>query len=139
MKIFSTIILLVTITALYGCHAYPVFTSGSIEAVNDNLGIKLVFSDHDRRLINRYYHDGKRKKLPPGLAKKKRLPPGLEKQIRRNGKLPPGLEREALPYELERSLDSLGGNYLRIRVGADIVLMDARTRIIFDVIKDVPF
>jgi len=136
MKIFFTIILLITIAGTYGCHAYPEFTSGSIEVANNDLGIKLVFSDHDRRLIQEYYGNTKRKKLPPGLAKKEHLPPGLQKQIRKNGKLPPGLEGGALPYELERNLASLPGNYLRIRVGTDIVLMDGQTRLILDVVKD---
>jgi len=138
MKSFITIILALTITGTYGCHAYPVFTSGSIEAGNRNLGIKLVFSDHDRQMIQEYYGNSKRKKLPPGLAKKKHLPPGLQNHIRKNGKLPPGLEGGNLPYELERNLASLPGNYLRIRIGTDIVLMDGRTRLILDVIKDVP-
>jgi hypothetical protein len=138
MKIFFTIILVITITGTYGCNAYPEFTSGSIEVASSDLGIKLVFSGHDRRLIQEYYGNTKRKKLPPGLAKKEHLPPGLQNHIRKNGKLPPGLEGGALPYELERNLASLPGNYLRIRVGTDIVLMDGRTRLILDVIKDVP-
>jgi hypothetical protein len=141
MKIFITIIFALTITGIVGCksYPYPVSTSGSVLVANDNMSIKVVFSDHDRRLIHQYYDNGKRKKLPPGLAKKKHLPPGLQKQIRRNGSLPPGLEGGNLPYELERNLASLSGGYLRVRVGADIVLMDAQTRIILDVIKDVPF
>ena len=138
MKIFFNIIMVLTIIGVNGCHSNPVFTSGSIEAGNRNLGIKLVFSDHDRRLIHEYYANSRRKKLPPGLAKKQQLPPGLQNHIRKNGKLPPGLEGGDLPYELERNLASLPGNYLRIRVGTDIVLMDGRTRLILDVIKDLP-
>jgi hypothetical protein len=139
MKSFSTIIIVATIFIINGCQSYPGSTSGSIEAVNDNVRIKVVFSDHDRRLIHQYYNDGKRKKLPPGLAKKKQLPPGLQKQVRKNGSLPPGLESSYLPHDLERNLKSLPGGYLRLRVGTDIVLMDATTRIILDVIKDIPF
>ena len=138
MKIFIPIILVLTVAGTYGCETYPVFTSGSIEAKSSNLGIKLIFSDYDRHLIHEYYGNTKRKKIPPGLAKKKHLPPGLQKQIRKNGKLPPGLEGGNLPYELERKLTSLPENYLRIRVGTDIVLMDGRTRLILDVINEVP-
>jgi len=138
MKVLFTTILVITITGTYGCHANPEFSSGSIEVANSDLGIKLVFSDHDRRLIQEYYGNTKRKKLPPGLAKKEHLPPGLKNHIRKNGKLPPGLEGGALPYELERNLASLPGKYLRIRVGTDIVLMDGQTRLILDVIKDLP-
>ncbi len=138
MKKSIAILFILTITGIVGCQSYPVSTSGSVLVANENMSIKVVFSDHDRRLINQYYDNGKRKKLPPGLAKKKHLPPGLQKQIRRNGSLPPGLEGGSLPYELERNLAPLAGGYLRIRVGTDIVLMDSQTRVILDVIKDVP-
>lgn len=139
MKILPPIILVLVVTGIYGCHSYPVFKSASIEAANENVRIKVAFSDYDRRQIYRYYHDGKREKLPPGLAKKRQLPPGLQKQIRKRGSLPPGLDRQQLPRDLERNLAPLGGGYLRFRVGTDIVLMDGETRVILDVIKDVPF
>jgi hypothetical protein len=138
MKIIFKIIFALSITVIFGCHSNSVFTSGSIEAENQNVRIKVGFSDYDRRLIHQYYHEGKRKKLPPGLAKKNKLPPGLQKQVRKNGSLPPGLERGDLPYELERNLAPLPEGYLRFKVGTDIVLMDGQTRIVLDVIKDLP-
>jgi len=139
VKISIAILFILAITGTAGCQSYPVSTSGSVLVANDHVSIKVVFSDHDRRLIHQYYDNGKRKKLPPGLAKKKHLPPGLQKQIRKNGSLPPGLEGGHLPHELERNLVPLSGGYLRLRVGTDIVLMDGQTRIILDVIKNVAF
>lgn len=99
--------------------------------------IEIRFSNYDRELINQYYSYGKQKGLPPGLAKKGKLPPGLQKQIVRNGQLPPGLQAKYLPYELERRLPRLSQNYVRLRVGTEIVLMDIPTKIILDVIKDI--
>ena len=138
MKILFQMLIMLAVAGIYGCHSNSVFTSGSIEAVNKNVSLKIGFSDYDRRQIYQYYNSGNRKKLPPGLAKKKQLPPGLQKQVRERGKLPPGLERQRLPPDLERNLATLPDGYLRFRVGTDIVLMDGRTRVILDVIKDLP-
>ena len=100
--------------------------------------IEVRFSNYDREMIQRYYYGyGKRKGLPSGLAKKGKLPPGLQKQIARNGQLPPGLQAKYLPYDLEKRLDRLPRNYVRLRIGTDIVLMDIPTRVILDVIKDI--
>lgn len=95
-----------------------------------------IFTDDDRRLIHDYYHGNKRKKMPPGLAKKKRLPPGLRKQLHRKGTLPPGLQGRGLPHELESRLSHLHGDFVRLIVGTDLVLMNRRTRVIVDIIKD---
>ncbi len=108
----------------------------------DNTRVAVVFGDDDRRIIHDYYHryrDRHRhgRGLPPGLAKREHLPPGLARQVRRNGTLPPGLERRSLPHDLERRLRPLPAGYVRIQVGGDIVLMNERTRVMVDVIKDI--
>jgi len=110
--------------------------SGSVVYRDDQTQIAVVFSNHDRGVIRDYYrrHESH---LPPGLAKKSELPPGLRKQVERNGHLPPGLEGERLPHDLERHLEELRDDYVRIRVGADIVLMNGKTRLIVDIVKDV--
>jgi len=122
----------------FGARAYPDqetrWSDGRYAA-----RISITFSDYDRQLVHQYYGHGKRKKIPPGLAKKKSLPPGLQKQIKRNGKLPPGLEARYLPYDLERRLGRLPGEYARIRVGTDIILIDIPTKLILDVISGVAF
>ena len=139
MKILSAIVCALILTAVYGCQSYPTRTSGSIEVSDDNTHVKVIFTDHDRKLIHQYYNHGKRKKTPPGLAKKEHLPPGLRKQIKKHGKLPPGLEGRYLPHDLEQKLHRLPKGYVRIRVGTDIVLMETPTRIILDVITDVAY
>lgn len=132
---------------LAGCVAAPAHTSGRVVVQDQNTRVEVVFNDHDRRLIHHYYQEryrhqyqnGRGKKgLPPGLAKREQLPPGLRKQIVRNGHLPPGLETRALPHELERQLSALPEGYVRLRIGSDIVLMDGRSRVILDVVKDIP-
>ncbi len=72
--------------------------------------------------------------MPPGLAKRGgNLPPGLAKR----DTLPPGLEGRALPADLEAQLTPLPNTYVRMRIGADLVLLDRNTRIVFDIIYDI--
>lgn len=121
--------------------------SGRVTVGDERAQLKIEFSSDDRRHIHNYYYreqpesDSKqhrtRKRLPPGLAKREQLPPGLQQQIQRNGRLPPGLEGEALPQALEVRLAPLPVEYIRLRVGRDIVLMDRHTRITVDVIKNI--
>ena len=122
-------VLVSLVGSLAGCA-----TSGAVVVEDDSGRVEVVFTDRDRRLIQEYYSS--RRPLPPGLAKRSSLPPGLQRQIQRRGELPPGLQGEQLPDELEVHLSRLPEGYVRVRVGADVVLMNTRTRIIVDVIKD---
>ncbi len=125
---------------LTGCQTIPNTTSGAVDVVTDEGRMRILFSDDERHMIHHYFREQyQHKKMPPGLAKKDTLPPGLQKQIVRNGTLPPGLEGRHLPYDLERRLRHLPDEFVRVIVGTDVVLMNRRTRVIFDVIQDVAF
>lgn len=132
MKIYSGYLLPIALCCLVGASPAYSGQSGKVEVAGKNYRISLAFSDRDQYLIQRYYQGGKSKKAPPGLAKKNKLPPGLQKQLRRNGTLPPGLQGRYLPRELERELAPLPPGYVRLRIGTDFVLMDVKTRLIFD-------
>ncbi|MGH7888498.1 MAG: hypothetical protein ACREPG_11565 [Candidatus Binatia bacterium] len=101
------------------------------------------FSSEERRIIENYYHKGKKSKkkgLPPGLAKRGGdLPPGLQKKLDRGGQLPPGLQKrlEPLPADLDHRLPRLPEHWERVVVERDIVLIDRRTNRILDIIEDV--
>lgn len=131
--------LLFTIGPLFvtGCATTsgPSVTAGVAVRGSGTL-VEIRFTDDDRRIIRDYY-DGRRASLPPGLAKKEQLPPGLRKQIVRRGHLPPGLEGHRLPRDLEKRLSRIPEGHLRVRIGADVVLMNGKSRLILDVIKDV--
>jgi hypothetical protein len=133
LSVFSSVLCASSLGVLLftGCATHAA-TSGRVVIGNEHAHVDVRFSDHDRRVIEEYYKkDKKRKGLPPGLAKRGGdLPPGLAKRER----LPPGLEYDPLPAELEARLSPLPSGYLRVRVGRDIVLMDARTHVIFDVL-----
>jgi len=121
---------------LGGCATHAA-TSGRVVIQDQNATVDVAINYHDRAVIRDYYTHAKSKKkkgLPPGLAKRGGdLPPGLA----RRDKLPPGLQSEPLPYDLEAKLSPLPESYVRVRVGQDVVLMDKRTRVIFDVVYGV--
>jgi hypothetical protein len=101
------------------------------------------FLPEERRIIQEYYHKGKKgkqKALPPGLAKRGgNLPPGLQKQLDKNGKLPPGLQKrlEPLPVDLHRRLPRLPEYWERVILERDVILIDRRTNRILDIIENV--
>ena len=112
--------------------------TGGVVHQTEKARVEVRFSAHDREIIRDYYGE-KRASLPPGLAKKSKLPPGLSRQVERTGHLPPGLEHKRLPRDLEQHLSPVPEGHVRVRVGADVVLMDGRTELILDVIKNIAF
>lgn len=115
--------LLLAALCLTACDTLPPSRDGRV--VVGDAEVRIIFSDQDRRLIGDWF-DARRKPLPPGHAK----------QMER-GHVPPGQEHRYLPPELERQLARLPEAHVRVIVGADVVIMNVRTRVILDVIRDV--
>lgn len=97
-----------------------------------------VFTERERVLVFGWFRDN-RSGLPPGLAKRDRLPPGLEKQLRTRGQLPPGLQKKLhpLPWSLERQLRRLPTGYRRVVIAGNVILMEEKTAVIYDIIRNV--
>ena len=126
------VLLLICGMLLSGCASYTA-TSGQVVIKDDTSVVDIRIEGRDRAIIDNYYKKSYKKKkgLPPGLAKRNgNLPPGLAKR----DKLPPGLQGDPLPYDLEKQLTKLPSTYVRVRIGQDIVMMDRKTRVVFDVI-----
>jgi hypothetical protein len=122
---------------LGGCASYSA-TSGQVVIRDDSGVVNVRIDSRDRAVIESFYKNISRRQkgMPPGLAKRNgNLPPGLAKR----DELPPGLQGEPLPYELEKELRKFPSTYVRLRVGRDIVLMDRKSRIIFDVVYGVAY
>ena len=110
--------------------------------------IEDVISEIERTVINRYFGKddqtsqdhkkgkGKKKGLPPGLAKKGSLPPGLQKQLDEKGSLPPGLAKRDLPADLQSRLPRRANSRFVI-VDDDVVLIDILTNKALDVLENV--
>ena len=132
-KLTPLMILLAAVAGTAGCEVHPRY--GDVQVHGRDYDVRVVFSDHDRALIRDYYR-GYYRGLPPGLAKKGKVPPGHAMKLYRNQPVPPGLEWRHLPDDLERRLSRLPEGYARVTVGADVGIMNVRTRVIMDLIED---
>lgn len=124
----------IVIFALAGCETYGY--AGAVSAHDSHTRVTVVFSDADRRILHDYYRIDYRS-LPPGLAKKGKVPPGHAHRHRVNQPLPPDAAWYYLPYNVERQLSRLPGDYVRIMIGADVAIMNVHTRVIVDLIENV--
>jgi hypothetical protein len=75
--------------------------------------------------------------LPPGLARRDSLPPGLQKQLDEKGRLPPGLARRELPASLRERLPKRTPEVEIVVVDRDVLLIQAATGLVHDVIADI--
>ncbi len=84
----------------------------------------------ERAIFESYMKKGK---LPAGFKDAKPLPPGIAKKLQRGGTLPPGIAKRYPPPDLMRQLPPRPGQEW-IVAGHDIVLIDAATHLIIDVL-----
>lgn len=123
-----------SLAGLTGCETQPVY--GEIRAHDRDFGVRVVFTDSDRQVLRDYYRVDYRS-LPPGLAKQGKVPPGHAYRARVRQPVPPEIGWSYLPYNLERQLSRLPDGYVRVMIGADVAIMDVRTRVVFDVIENI--
>ncbi|HKN34105.1 MAG TPA: hypothetical protein VJX16_12780 [Terriglobales bacterium] len=99
-------------------------------------GARIAFSSRDRETI-RVYYKNLSAKLGPGTGAR-RVPPELQLSLERDGLLSPYLLRRFTPFPpvLDRRLPHLPTNYLRGSINADILIVDARTRRIVDIVHN---
>ena len=88
----------------------------------------------DRAIINIYFHrfygdTGSVRPRNPGLRRR------LCVQWLRGWRLPRKLHAELLPAELQRKLSALGPEYQRVMVNCDVMLIEAATRRVVDVMQ----
>jgi len=119
---------------LVGCETGPRY--GEVAVRDPHYSVRVVFADHDRRLINDYYAP-RYKSLPPGLAKKDRLPPGHAWRARPNQPIHEDARWRYLPNELDQRLSRLPPEYARVIIGTDVVIMNVRTRVVVDILEDI--
>jgi hypothetical protein len=101
--------------------------SKSNSAGGGDAAVSVIFTDSDRRVIQRWTQSAVPAGLPPGLAKRGELPPGLQKQLRRGGSLPPGLQKKISPFP-ETLITQLPP--LPVGCGCDRIFLDGKALII---------
>lgn len=95
------------------------------------ISTSFYFSDSDRSRIKGYYlynHRPHNKPIPPGHRKR------YSHHYQRHQVLPHGVPYSRLPHRLESRLPRLPAGYIRIIVGDDVMIMNVKTRIIYDVV-----
>lgn len=132
--LLAVLIAALVVPVLVGCEAGPRY--GEVAVRDPHYSLRVVFSDHDRRLINEYYAP-RYKSLPPGLAKKDKLPPGHAWRARLNQPMHDDARWRYLPSTLDQRLTRLPPEYVRVIVGTDVAIMNIRTRIVVDLLEDV--
>lgn len=104
------------------------------------------FSEAEKHIIREYCatHEGKPTTCSDHLPvqqgkhkhKRKSLPPGIAKNLQRGKPLPPGIAKQFLPADLEDRLPRRDG-YERLIVDGRVILVEAATRIVRDILEDV--
>lgn len=93
------------------------------------VGAEVTFSVGDRDRIQAYFASHP---SPDAEA----LPPGIRKNLERGKPLPPGIAKKVAPPEL-RSEVPLPDGYQIVEVGLDVLLVEAATNVIHDVLTDI--
>lgn len=109
---------------------------GDVRVQGRDYDMRVVFSDTDRRIIRDYYRADVGR-LPPGLAKKGKIPPGHAFKMQRQLGVPPQVNWEYLPRELETRLTRLPDGFVRVIIGADVGILNTRTRVVVDLLEDI--
>ena len=136
--------ILLILTFLFAVSATPVQAQ-----TTDVIG--QVFSAVEKKIIEDFFGEraskaiwGKKKdkkdkgkKNKNAKGKSGALPPGLQKHIEKYGTLPPGLAKKELPPGLAKRLGSTRSGLERLIVDDDVVLVEAATGIVLDIIKDI--
>lgn len=110
-------------------------TGGRVTVEDRNARIAVVFGDRERRAMYDYYRSRKVRGLPPGLAKQGEVPPGHAKRPARAERLPDDVRGRRLPRDLERQLSRLPDEYVRLRIGTDVVLLHRNSRVVLDMVR----
>ena len=84
---------------------------------------------------NKNKNKPKHKDIPPGIAKKGSLPPGIYKQLVRNGQIPPDVHYQPLPPDLIVQLPPLAPAYRYVIADDRVMLIQAATNVIMDVLQ----
>jgi hypothetical protein len=124
------VLLLALVSASLLLNGCVTTQSVGVRTHSPGVSTSFYFSDSDRSRIKGYYLYNRpySKRMPPGHIKR------YSPRYQRHQTLPHGVPYNRLPPHLESRLPRLPSGYVRIVVGDDIMIMNSRTRVIYDVI-----
>lgn len=120
----------------------------SLSAHAADFGVHVVFSRGEIETIRAYYQDATSNvRNPGGMGGASMgngrgrsaggLPPGIAKNLERGKRMPPGIAKQFLPAGLREALPEPRDGYERLVLAGKVLLVEAATQIIVDVISDV--
>ena len=124
------ILLLALVSASLILHGCATRQAVVVQTHSPGISSSLYFSNIDRSRIKGYYLYNRpySRSIPPGHRKQ------YSPRYQRHQALPHGVVYSRLPPHLESRLPRLPAGYIRIVVGGDVMIMNVRTRVIYDVI-----
>jgi Ni/Co efflux regulator RcnB len=106
--------------------------------VREDIKAGAYFNEQQRSSVRQYYaqHYGNGRGCPPGLAKKNNgcMPPGQARHWAIGQPIPRGVTVYAVPQPVLVQLPAPPYGYRYVRLGGDIVLVQARNNLVIDII-----
>ena len=108
-----------------------------------DFGVHVVFSQGEIETIRAYYREATSNvRNPSGMGGGRGrsaggLPPGIARNLERGKRMPPGIAKQYLPTGLREALPEPRDGYERLVMAGKVLLVEAATQIIVDVISDV--
>lgn len=121
--------ILVVGAALLVVNPANVFAQGRQKGQPTVATASIVLTDDMRVEIRNFYSAW----TPRGVEA---LPPGIRKRLARGKPLPPGIAKRAVPEGL-KSRVRIPDGYRLVEVGLDVLLVEAATNVVHDVLRDV--
>ena len=109
---------------------------GAAEPARADFGVGVEFSEDEIRIIAAWYRENGDSGRGRGGGKKKGLPPGIAKNLARGKPLPPGIAKQTLPSGLVTALPAPPRGYERVVIDGRVLLVEIATQIIHDVLTD---
>ena len=119
-----SLMILLLVTTISGCAAQAL-TSGRVAIRDDSAARETRFSAQDRTVIQEFYRGHRQSGNRPAST------------VVRNEPAPAALAGRTLPAALEQRLSPLPAGVQRRVYGRDVALIQARTRLVLDVIHGV--
>lgn len=114
---------------------------GSQNSAAADVGVEIVFSKDEIRIIGVWYRDHGSVDSQNGGQKEnkgnKGLPPGIAKNLERGKPLPPGIAKQYLPNDLRHALPVPHAGYERLIINDKVLLVEIATGIIHDILTEV--
>jgi hypothetical protein len=99
-------------------------------------GVSITLSADQAARVQPYLQSGASQQ---GRGRSGGLPPGIAKNLARGKPLPPGLAKAYLPAQVVSSLPRLPSGFDYVVVAGKLLLVEAATQIIRDVLLDIAF